>query len=116
MYFARQQYPVSSLLWLLTLELLIRKLATLKGIPRELGCGSSKSTYAVDVIVIVSSHRHIDLVSETLKEYEAMKVEKINSEMSVDLRLGTWGNKPIPSNSISIVGHWTDRPVKLVGV
>lgn len=61
-----------------------------------------------DVIVTMSSHRCIDMVRQTLKECEAVMFTKINTEMSVALR-------PMPFNSVSVVRHRTDRPVKLRG-
>lgn len=47
--------PILSFLYVLNLELLLRKVGTLKNILRELGCGKSVSTYMDYVTVIVSS-------------------------------------------------------------
>ena len=93
----RQGCPLSALLYVLTLEPLLRKLAMLRGIPRELGCGTSVSAYADDVTVIVSSHEHIELVGQSLQEYEAVTGAKINREKSVGLRLGTCRPTASPS-------------------
>lgn len=72
-------------------------IATLRDYPRELGCWSSMSAHADDISVIVSSHKHNDLVSETLKEYEAVTEAKINSEKLVGLQLG---------GSVKLLGVW----------
>lgn len=40
-----------------------------------------------DVTVMVSNHRHADLIGDTLKEYEAVRRPKINAEKSMGLKL-----------------------------
>lgn len=75
---------LSSLLYGLTLEPLLRKLAALRD-AGGLGCGRSVSTYPDKITVVVSSYRHTDLIGDTLQEYKA----KANTEKAVGLQLGT---------------------------
>ncbi len=110
----RQGCPLSSLLYVLTLEPLLRKLEASGGILLELGCTRAVSAYADDVTVMVSDTTKVEVVGTILKEYEAVTGAKINPDKSVGLRLGTWRGRPMPSNSV--VGRWTDGPVKLLGV
>jgi hypothetical protein len=110
----RQGCPLSSLLYVLALEPLLRKLEFSSGIPRELGCGRFTSAYADDVTVIVSDISEIEVIGTTLREYEAVTGAKINHEKSVGLQLGTWRGRSMPPDSV--VGRWTDGPVKLLGV
>lgn len=84
-----------------------------RDIPRELG---ALSAYSDDFTVIVSNHRHNDLVGEAIKENKTVMEAKINRESSVVLRLGTRRSKPMSSKTISIVGAWIDGPVKLLRV
>lgn len=63
-----------------------------------------------NITVIVLSHKQIDLVSETLKEYEAIMGAKINQEknlwdcFSAPGEAGSCHPKVSPS-----MGHWTNR-------
>lgn len=54
-----------SVLNVLILEPLLRKLEALQGIPLNLEWRRSVPTYADEEIVIESSHRHIDPIGET---------------------------------------------------
>jgi hypothetical protein len=110
----RQGCPLSSLLYVLALEPLLRKLEVLRGIPFELGRGRAVSAYADDVTVMVSDTKEIEVVGTTLKEYELLTGAKINQDKSVGLQLGTWRGRSMPSDGV--VGRWTDGPVKLLGV
>ena len=74
----RQGCPLSSLLYVLTLEPLLRKLEVLRGIPFELGRGRAVSAYADDVTVMVSDTTEVEVVGTVLKEYEAVTRAKIN--------------------------------------
>ncbi len=62
----------------------------------------------------VSDTTEVEVVGTIPKEYEAATGATINPDKSVGLRLGTWRGKSMPSDSV--VGCWTDRPVKLLGV
>lgn len=96
-----REFSLSSFLYALNLEPLLQKLATLRGISRELECGRSVSAYADDATVIVPNHGHIEIVDETLKEYDAVVRVKINSEKSLNLWLGTSGSSYRPTTSPS---------------
>lgn len=76
----RLKFPLSSLLYELALESLIRKLRI---ILRELGCGCNVYEYADDITVLVLRHKYSELVREALKEYNAMAGAKINSQLSI---------------------------------
>lgn len=72
------------------------------------------SAKADDIPVIMSSHRYIEMLGETLKIYEVVAGRKMHPEKSMVLRIGTWKSKSIPSNRMAIVGHWTHGPVKMI--
>lgn len=54
------------------------------------------------------------MVSPTLKEYEVVTEAMINQEKSVGLLFDTWKGRPMPTDSV--VGHWMEELVKLLGV
>ncbi|GAB1597330.1 hypothetical protein Ahia01_000009400 [Argonauta hians] len=110
----RQGCPLSPLLYALAIEPLLRKIDNISGIPRELGHGMCVSAYADDVTVIVSDVDHIDAIGTIIKGYERVSGASINHEKSVCLRLGSWRGRPMPPDSVA--GHWTDGPVKMLGV
>lgn len=100
------------LLYLKDLELRLKKLEQLRGIPFEQGLGRTMSAYANNVTVMVSDTSEVETIGSTLEEYESVAGVKISVEKSEGLRLGTWRVRSRPSDGV--VGHWTDRPVKLL--
>lgn len=93
----------------------MRKLPIARGIQRELYCGTSLSAFFDDVTVMVSSHEHIELVGETLKQYEVVTGATIIREMTVDLRFGTSRSKDMSSSCASVVRYVTDGSVNMFG-
>lgn len=63
---------------------------------------------------MVSDASEVEMVGIILKECESVARAKINADKSVGLQLGYWKGRMMPSDGI--VGLWTDRPFKVLGV
>lgn len=73
-----------SLLYVLVLKALLRKLRALRGIPHELGHEKAVSAYGGESTFRVLNNRHTELVVTALKVYEAMTGVKINHNKLVN--------------------------------
>lgn len=63
-----KEYPLSPLLYELTLEVLLQKLNVSRSIPRDLECEGFMSAYAYAVTIIVSDISESKVVGTVLKE------------------------------------------------
>ena len=115
----RQGCPLSPLLYILSLEPLLRKLrdgtasGSLQGIVSTEGVRTTDSEYADDVTAYVSSIKDIEVVAETVDHFNRVTGAQINREKSHGLLLGKWrgGGVPLPSSF-----NWTDGPIKILGI
>ena len=115
----RQGCPLSPLLYILSLEPLLRKLRDettspyLQGIVSTEGVRTTDSEYADDVTAYVSSIKDIEVVAETVDHFNRVTGAQINREKSHGLLLGKWrgGGVPLPSSF-----NWTDGPIKILGI
>ena len=111
----RQGCPMSSLLYVLVLEPLLRRLRdekanpALRGVPFDGRVMVKVSVYADDITVFVSCRLDILAAKMAAERYEGVK---INFEKSEGLRLGAWrSGVTLPGPSC-----WRDRPVCILGV
>ena len=111
----RQGYPLSPMLYILALELFLRKLKAnpaLRSLTLPGSCEVARYTaYADNVSVLVTSSVDVDEVSKEIGRYEAVTGAKINREKSVGLRLGSWRGCNLPGPFIV-----KDGPCKILGV
>ena len=98
----RQGCPLSSLLYVLALEPLLRRLRdrgahpALRGILLS-GSVRAKISAFADITVFVSGRRDIVAVKEAVARYEKIAGAKANFDKSEGLRLGAWtGSVPLP--------------------
>lgn len=66
----REGCHLSSLLYILDLNLSLRKLETMRSIQGNLGCGKSVLGYADIITVIISRVEHLQSIGEAIKNYE----------------------------------------------
>lgn len=107
-----QECLLSTLLYALALEPLLQKWENFGDVPNELGCGKSVSTYVNDVTISMSEAQ-LPCVEDALKRYKVVAVTKINKNKTIDLQFSSWRAKSI---MFSVMGHWTEGLVKLLGV
>ena len=114
----RQGCPLSPLLYVLTLEPLLRRLRdgktgpSLRGIPFASSLAARVSAFADDVTVFVSRRLDIKAVKEAVVEYERIAGAKVNFGKSEGLRLGAWRG----SNTLPGPFRWSDGPIRILGV
>ena len=93
----RQSCPLSPLLYILALELLLRRLRdrgarpALRGILLSGSVRAKISAFADDITVFVSRRRDIVAVKEAVVRYEKVAGAKVNFDKSEGLRLGAGG-------------------------
>ena len=110
--------PVSSLLYVLALEPLLRRLRdegtspALRGVPFAGPLTARVSAFADDITVFVSRRLDIKTVKEAVVEYERIAGAKVNFDKSEGLRLGAWRG----SNTLPGPFRWSDVPVRILGV
>ena len=114
----RQGYPLPPLLYVLTLEPLLRRLRNegtspaLRCVP-FVGCLTTRvSAFADDITVFVFRRLDIEAVKEAVVEYERIAGAKVNFDKSEGLRLGAWTG----SNILSGPFRWSDGPIHILGV
>ena len=115
---ARQGCPLSPILYVLALELLLRRLRderaspALRGVSFA-GCvGAKFSAYADDITVFVSRRMNILVVKKAVERYEKVAGAKINFDESEDLWLGAWrSGNPLPGPFC-----WSKGPIHIFGV
>ena len=114
----RQGCPLSPLLYVLTLEPLLRRLRdgktgpSLRGISLASSLAARVSAFADDVTVFVSRRLDIKAVKEAVVEYERIAGAKVNFDKSEGLRLGAWRG----SNTLPGPFRWSDGPIRILGV
>ena len=114
----RQGCPLSPLLYVLTLEPILRRLwdertsPSLRGIPFVSSLAARVSTFADDITVFVSRRLDIEAVKEAVVEYERIAGAKVNFDKSEGLRLGAWRG----SNTLPGPFRWSDGPIRILGV
>ena len=110
--------PLSSLLYVLALEPLLRRLRdegtspSLCGIPFVGHLVARVSAFTDDIIVFVSRWLDIEAVKEAVVEYEHIAGAKVNFAKSEGLRLGAWRG----SNTLPELFHRSDGPIRILGV
>lgn len=95
-HFVCQRCPLSSLLYILTLDSLLQKLETLRCVLCDLVCGNSMSMLMMTPWWCWVTDRSTWLV----KKYEMVTRVKINIEKVVGLQIVSWRSKSMLSNSI----------------
>ena len=114
----RQGCPRSPLLYVLTLEPLLRRLRdertgpSLRGIPFFSSLAARVSAFADDITVFVSRRLDIKAVKEAVVEYERIAGAKVNFDKSEGLRLGAWRG----SNTLPGPFRLSDGPIRILGV
>ena len=92
----RQGCPLSPLLYVLTLEPLLRRLRdertrpALRGITQASSVQAKIFTFADDITVFVSRRLDIIAVKMAVEKYEKVAGAKVNFDKSEGLRLGAW--------------------------
>ena len=111
--FVRKGYSLFPLLYVLTLEPLLRRLRdgeanlALRGIPFTGPLSAKVSAYADDITLFVSRRLDIKAVKKAVVRYEQMVGAKINFDKCEGLRLGAWrGGVPLPG-----LFRWSDGPI-----
>ena len=109
----RQDCPLSPLLYVLTLEPLLRRLwdegtnPALRGVPFAGPLTARISAFADDITVFVSRRLDINAVKKAVGEYERITEAKVNFDKSEGLWLGAWrGSDTLPGPF-----RWSDRPI-----
>ena len=114
----RQGCPLSPLLYVLTLEPLLRRFRdegtspVLHGVPFAGPLTARVSAFADDITVFVSRRQDIKAVKKEVGEYERITGAKVNFDKSEGLRLGAWRG----SNTLPEPFRWSDGPVRILGV
>ena len=114
----RKGCPLSPLLYVLTLEPLLRRLRNegtspvLRGDPFAGPPTARVSAFADDITVFVSRRLDIKAVKKAVGEYERITGAKVNFDKSKGLRLGAWRG----SNTLPEPFRWSDGPVRILGV
>ena len=121
----RQGCPLSSLLYVLALEPLLRRLRdertspSLRGIPFVSSLVARVSAFADDITVFVSCRLDTKAVKEAVVEYERIAGAKVNFDKNEGLRLGAWrGSNTLPGPFRWSDGpiRWSDGPIRIHGV
>ena len=109
---------LSLLLYVLALELLLRRLRdegenpALRGVPFVGPLTPRVSAFADDITVFVSRHLDIKAVKKAVGEYGRIAETKANFDKSECLQLGAWrGSDTLPGPF-----RWSDGPVYILGV
>lgn len=76
-------------LHVLTLESPLQNLEALRGISHDLECGRCVLGFVLNITVVVSGHKRIEMIEIALRDYEAVSGATINREKSMDLRHST---------------------------
>ena len=114
----RQGCPLSPLLYVLALELLLRRLRdkgtnqALRGVLFAGPLMARVSAFADDITVFVSRRLDIKAVKKAVGEYEWIAGAKVNFDKSEGLRLGAWRG----SDTLPWPFRWSDGPVCILGV
>ena len=114
----RQGCPLSSLLYVLALEPLLRRLRdrttnpALRGVLFAGPLTARVSAFADDITVFVSRCLDIKAVKKAVSEYERIAGAKVDFDKSERLRLGAWRG----SNTLPGPFRWSDGPVRILGV
>ena len=114
----RQTCPLSPLLYVLSLELLLRGLReketnpALRGVLFTGSLRGTVSAFADDITVFVSRRLDIKAVKKAVGEYERIAGAKVNFDKSEGLRFGAWrGSDTLPG-----LFRWNDGPIRIFGV
>lgn len=67
----------------------MQKLEGSWGVPRDLGCSRTVSTYTDYITIIVSKMAHLQRIGMAIEDYKAEAGAKVNRDKSVSLQLGT---------------------------
>ena len=114
----RQGCSLSLLLYVLALELLLRRLwdegtnLALRGVPFAGPLSARVSAFADDITVFVSRRLDIKAVKKAVGEYERIAGAKVNFDKSEGLQFGAWTG----SNTLPEPFRWSDGPVRILGV
>ena len=114
----RQGCPLSPLLYVLALELLLRRRRdektnpALRGVPFADPITARVSAFADDITVFVSRRLDIKSVKKAVGEYERIAGAKVNFDKSEGLWLGAWRG----SNTLPGPFRWSDGSVRILGV
>ena len=114
----RQGCPLSPLLYVLTLEPLLRRLRdegtspVLRGVPFAGPLTARVSAFTDDITVFVSHRLDMKAVKKAVVEYERITGAKVNFDRSEGLWLGAWRG----SNTLPEPFRWSDGPVRILGV
>ena len=113
-----QDYPLSPLLYVFTLEPLLRRLRdegtdpVLRGIPSAGPLTARVSAFADDITVFESRHLDIKAVKKAVGEYERIAGAKVSFDKSEGLQLGAWmGSDTLPGPF-----RWSDGPIRRLGM
>ena len=106
----QQGCPLSPLLYVLTLEPLLRRLKdegtnpALHGVPFAGPLTARVSAFADDITVLVSRRLDIKAVKKAVSEYERIAGAKVNFDKSEGLRLGAWRGSDTFPGPVRILG------------
>ena len=116
--FAIKRSVLSSLLYVLALEPLLRRLRdegknpALRGVPFAGPLTARVSAFADDFTVFVSHRLDIKAMKKAVSEYKRIAGAKVNFDKSKGLRLGAWrGSDTLPGPF-----RWSDGPVRILGL
>ena len=114
----RQGWPLSPLLYVITLEALLRRLKdekdnpALRVVPFTGRVRAKVSVYADDITVFVSRHLDILAVKKSIERYAEVADAKINFDKSEGLWLNAW-RCGVPLTELF---RWSDGPVRILEV